>query len=146
MPAPPPDELKVLVCSSSSTSVAEQICRDANGRPTAFSGRAARDADATDADDGKPRACQRFPAVKALDVAKQHDGAVIGGQLVDACSAPSADFSWRAGSSTLIEPVSDRRDVAAVRIELRKQLVQRDIGAAAATPPATLICRVATIR
>ena len=49
---------------------------------------------------------------------------------------------WRAGSSTAHRPVGDRCDVAAVLIEHRKQPVQRDIGAAATTPAATLIGRV----
>src|SRR6202007_1858259 len=39
-------------------------------------------------------------------------------------------------------PVDDRRDVAAVLIEHGEQFVQRDIGAAGATPPATLMARL----
>src|SRR5207245_10647160 len=49
MPAPPPERRsKFSFAPSSSTSVAEQTCpRRQDGLPSAFSGRAARDADAT---------------------------------------------------------------------------------------------------
>jgi len=87
--------------------------------------------------DGEVEDRRDVPRREPLDVAQQHDGAVVGGQLLDGGAEhyPKLDLASRVVDAH--RPVDDRRDVAAMLIEHGKRRVQRDIGAAGATPPAT---------
>src|SRR5262245_6401165 len=95
-----------------------------------------------DVDDGETKDFSDLPVRESLDVTQHHDGEVIVAQPLDRRAEREPQRGLASRVVDAHRPVDDRRDVAAALIEYGQQRVERDIRAAAATPPATLIGRV----
>ena len=93
-------------------------------------------------DDGEAEGPGDFLVREPVDVSQKHDGAVVGGQFRDGAAEYHPKLRLASRVVEAHRPVGDRRGVAAVLIEHGKQVVQRDVGAAAATAPAMLMGRV----